>query len=181
MSSTSFRQDLVDELRAQGRLTDPAWQAAVEAVPREVFLGDAVFRPDGTQWRPVCREEFDEEDWLRMVYADTTWVTQVDGMNAAEATGRLAGRPTSSSTLPSLVVRMVELAEIGDGDKVLEIGTGTGYSTAVLCHRLGDHLVYSVEYDEELATSAAQHLHAAGRAPTAVVGDGLRGHQDGAE
>ncbi|MER6016346.1 hypothetical protein [Streptomyces bluensis] len=75
---------------------------------------------------------------------------------------------------------MLEFADVRDGDKVLEIGTGTGYSTASLYLRLGDQAAYSVEYDEALATAAAQHLQAAGRAPHLVVGDGLRGHPDGA-
>ncbi|MGY3205339.1 ATP-grasp peptide maturase system methyltransferase [Streptomyces sp. TE5632] len=182
MTNTALlRQDLARELAARGRLTDPAWRAAVEAVPRELFLGNAVFRPHGTRWEPVRREQLDDDEWLRMVHSDTTWVTQVDGIGAREATAPVAGRPTSSGTLPSLVARMLELADVQDGDRVLEIGTGTGYSTAVLCHRLGDETVYSVEYDEEVAAAAAQHLRAAGCSPHLVVGDGLRGHQDGAE
>ncbi|MEU9190133.1 ATP-grasp peptide maturase system methyltransferase [Streptomyces sp. NPDC048484] len=180
-SSISLRQSLADELAKHGQLTDPAWRSAVEAVPRELFLGDVVFRPEGPQWEPVRREELGDDEWLRMVYSNTTWVTQVDGISAAAAPGPLSGRPTSSSTLPSLVLRMVELAGIRDDDKVLEIGTGTGYSTAILCHRLSDKLVYSVEYDEDLAAAAAQHLRAAGHSPQLVVGDGLRGHQDGAD
>ncbi|MEF9907662.1 hypothetical protein V4Y04_32235 [Streptomyces sp. P9-A2] len=53
--------------------------------------------------------------------------------------------------------------------------------TAILCHRLGDEAVYSVEYDEDLAAAAARHLRAAGCSPHLAVGDGLRGHQDGAD
>jgi methyltransferase of ATP-grasp peptide maturase system len=181
MSSSTLRQELVDELAARGHLTDPVWRAAVGAVPRELFLGDAVFRPDGTRWNPVLRDALGDEEWLRLAYSDGTWVTQVDGIGAAEAAGPLSGRPTSSSTLPSLVVRMIELAGIGTGDNVLEIGTGTGYSTAILSHGLGDRLVHSVEYDAELAGAAAQRLHSAGYFPDCVVGDGLRGHQDGAD
>ncbi|MFI8093868.1 ATP-grasp peptide maturase system methyltransferase [Streptomyces sp. NPDC086080] len=182
MTSTALlRKDLARELAARGRLTDPAWRAAVEAVPRELFLGDAVFRPRGTRWEPVCREQLDEDEWLRMVHSDTTWVTQVDGIGAREAAAPVAGRPTSSGTLPSLVVRMLELAGVRDGHRVLEIGTGTGYSTAVLCHRLGDESVYSVEYDETVAATAARHLRAVGCSPHLVVGDGLLGHRDGAD
>ncbi|MEV0278529.1 ATP-grasp peptide maturase system methyltransferase [Streptomyces sp. NPDC050610] len=180
-TSTALRHGLADELDGQGQLPAPAWRSAVEAVPRELFLDDAVFRPDGTRWEPVRREQLGDEAWLRMVYADTTWVTQVDGVGAADASGPLAGRPTSSSTLPSLVLRMPHLAAIGDGEKVLEIGTGTGYSTALLCHRLGDQNVTSVEHDQDVAAAAARHLRAAGHAPHLVTGDGLRGHQAGAD
>ncbi|WP_328499660.1 ATP-grasp peptide maturase system methyltransferase [Streptomyces sp. NBC_00457] len=160
---------------------DSAWRDALEAVPRELFLDDTVFRPSGTQWEPVHRHTTGDDEWLRLVYQDTTWVTQIDGTAAADAPGPLAGRPTSSSTLPSLIVRMLDLARIREDDKVLEIGTGTGYSTAILCHRVGDKNVYSIEYDPHLAAAAADHIHAAGYSPTLITGDGLAGHQDAAD
>ncbi|CAL9471851.1 Protein-L-isoaspartate O-methyltransferase [Streptomyces sp. enrichment culture] len=168
-------------LAASVPVEDPAWRAALAAVPRELFLGDAVFRSSGGRWEPLRRRTAGDDEWLRLVYADKTWVTQVDGIAAGDASGSLAGRPTSSSTLPSLVVRMLDLAGVREGDRVLEVGTGTGYSTALLCHRLGDGNVYSVEYDARLATAAADRLHRAGCSPTLLVGDGLAGHEEAAE
>lgn len=73
---------------------------------------------------------------------------------------------------------MLELAGLHDGDKVLEVGTGTGYSTAILCHRLGDSLVFSIEYDKGLAALAADRVHAGGFTPTLITGDGLQGHKE---
>ncbi|WP_411140393.1 ATP-grasp peptide maturase system methyltransferase [Streptomyces sp. x-80] len=176
-----LRRVLADTLAGKGSLTEPAWRRSVEAVPREAFLGPAVFRQSGTVWQPVHREQVGEDAWLRLACTDETLVTQVDGTDAADTRIPIAGRPTSSSTLPSLVVRMVELAGLREGDTVLEIGTGTGYSTALLCHRLGERQVTSVEYDPVLAGRAADRLQQAGYAPHLVVGDGLRGHQDNAE
>ncbi|MFG3287231.1 ATP-grasp peptide maturase system methyltransferase [Streptomyces sp. NPDC048179] len=176
-AAPELRRALADAIHTD----DPAWRRALETVPRELFLGDALFRPAGTQWAPVHRDQAGADEWLHMVYKDQTWVTQLDGLAAAEAPGPMAGRPTSSSTLPSLIVRMLDLAGIRDGDKVLEIGTGTGYSTAILCHRLGDDQVVSVEYDPELAAPAAEHIHAAGYHPTLITGDGLAGYKDAAD
>jgi methyltransferase of ATP-grasp peptide maturase system len=168
------------ELAASGTIAGSAWRAAVKAVPREAFLGDAVFRPEGAMWVPVRREEVGPEEWLRLAYEDRTWVTQVDGLDACAAPGPVAGDPTSSSTLPSLVVRTLDVAGVGEGDRVLEVGTGTGYSTALMCHRLGPEQVTSVEYDARLAARAADRLGALGYGPTLVAGDGLAGHRAGA-
>ncbi|WKK21308.1 ATP-grasp peptide maturase system methyltransferase [Streptomyces olivoreticuli] len=179
--SNRHRQELADAIAATGALTDPALREAVERVPRELFLGDAVYRPNGTAWEPVRREDVGEGEWLRLACADRTWVTQVDGIDARNATEPVSGNPTSSSTLPSLVVRMLQLSGIRDGNTVLEIGTGTGYSTAILAHRLGEENVTSIEYDPGIARRAAAHLDAAGCAPTLVVGDGLQGHKERAE
>ncbi|MGW2369593.1 ATP-grasp peptide maturase system methyltransferase [Streptomyces sp. NPDC001667] len=175
------RQALAETIAATGALTDPTLREAVERVPRDVFLGDAVYRPEGTAWVPVRRAEVGEDEWLRLAYSDRTWVTQVNGADAREATEPVTGTPTSSSTLPSLVVRMLQLADLQEGNTVLEVGTGTGYSTAILSHRLGADNVTSIEYDPGIARRAADHLDAAGYAPELVVGDGLQGHKERAE
>ncbi|MGW7004259.1 ATP-grasp peptide maturase system methyltransferase [Streptomyces sp. NPDC054933] len=176
----AMRAALADHIAESGSLTDPGWRAAVENAPREMFLGPAVFRPNGTAWEPVRRDQTDEDGWLRLAYRDQTWVTQVAGIDAADANAPVSGSPTSSSTLPSLVVRMLEVAGISDTDKVLEIGTGTGYSTAIMCHRLGAGRVTSIEYDQGVADRAAAALQQTGYAPTLVIGDGLHGHKPGA-
>ncbi|NJQ01228.1 ATP-grasp peptide maturase system methyltransferase [Streptomyces zingiberis] len=173
--TASLRRALAEEITRADPALDPEWCEAVAAVPREIFLGQAVFRPAGAAWEPVSRAAAGEEEWLRMAHADRTWVTQVDGVDAAVAEGPVSGTPTSSATLPSLVVRTAQVSEVERGRKVLEVGTGTGYSTAILCHRLGAEQVVSVEYDPGLAASAATRLGRAGYAPVLVTGDGLQG------
>ncbi|MFJ6125157.1 ATP-grasp peptide maturase system methyltransferase [Streptomyces griseoviridis] len=172
---SALRLALAEEITAADPTLDPGWLDAIAAVPRELFLGTSVFRPTGTGWQPVLRAEAGQEEWLRMVYSDRTWVTQVEGTDAADATGPVTGSPTSSATLPSLVARTAQVAGVRPGQKILEVGTGTGYSTALLSHRLGSENVVSVEYDAGLAASAAAHLRDAGYAPTLAVGDGLHG------
>ena len=82
--------------------------------------------------------------------------------------------------MPSIVAVMLDRLQVTEGDRVLEIGTGTGYNAALLCARLGDHQVTSVEVDEVTAAEAARHLAEAGYRPTLVVGDGAAGHEDNA-
>ncbi|MDP8905832.1 MAG: protein-L-isoaspartate(D-aspartate) O-methyltransferase [Chloroflexota bacterium] len=61
---------------------------------------------------------------------------------------------------PSLVALMTELLQIEPGDRVLEIGTGSGYQAAILAE-LTEH-VYSVEIVPELAATARQVLDGLG-------------------
>jgi methyltransferase of ATP-grasp peptide maturase system len=172
------RRRLADELAGGGDLRSAAWRAAVEAVPREAFLTGRVYRPvhsGPSWWQPVTPKQVGQDCWLDLAYQDVTWVTQLDG---TDAPGTPPGIPTSSSTMPGLVVRMLEDLDVRDGDRVLEIGTGTGYSTALLAHRLGGDLVTSVEVDPGVAGRAAAALQATGYAPRLVTGDGLAGYQD---
>ena len=84
----------------------------------------------------------------------------------------IAGNQTISQ--PYIVALMTELAEITPGEKVLEIGTGSGYQSAVLS-RLAKE-VYSVEIVPELARESAQRLRRLGYGNVTVrEGDGYRG------
>ena len=62
---------------------------------------------------------------------------------------------------PSLVARMTALLELEPGEKVLEIGTGSGYQTAILA-QLEGVTVYTVEIIPELAEAAPARLGALG-------------------
>lgn len=57
---------------------------------------------------------------------------------------------------PYMVARMTELLEITKKDRVLEVGAGSGYQTAVLSHVAG--LIFSIERIEELARLAKARI-----------------------
>ncbi len=79
-----------------------------------------------------------------------------------------------TASQPSLQALYMQLLEIGPNDKVLEIGTGSGFQTAVLSH-LADR-VYSVERIRELATRAREVLDGMRMSNVAIlVGDGTIG------
>ena len=58
---------------------------------------------------------------------------------------------------PYIVALMTEILELKQGDKVLEVGTGSGYQAAILA-QMPDIEVYTVEIIPELAESACQRL-----------------------
>ncbi|EGV42402.1 protein-L-isoaspartate(D-aspartate) O-methyltransferase [Bizionia argentinensis JUB59] len=75
---------------------------------------------------------------------------------------------------PYTVAFQSELLQIQKGDKVLEIGTGSGYQTAVLCE-LGAQ-VYSIERQHELFKKTSKFLPKLGyRAKKLIFGDGYIG------
>jgi protein-L-isoaspartate(D-aspartate) O-methyltransferase len=75
---------------------------------------------------------------------------------------------------PYTVAFQTELLQVEKGDKVLEIGTGSGYQTAVLCE-LGAK-VYSIERQQELFKKTSQFLPKLGyRAKKLIFGDGYKG------
>ena len=75
---------------------------------------------------------------------------------------------------PYIVALMSELAEVKHGDRVLEVGTGSGYQAAVLAE-LGAE-VYTIEILEPLARLAAERLRHLGYTNVvAKAGDGYRG------
>jgi protein-L-isoaspartate O-methyltransferase len=141
-----LRRRLADEIAQKGDLRTSEWRRAVEVVPREMFLGERIYRriddPRGTVWESVPRA--DDDQWLDLAYRNETWVTQLDATDDATQ-----GAPTSSSTLPGLVVRMLEDLQVNDD---------------------------SIEVDAHVAVRARAALHRAGHDPTLVIGDGLVGH-----
>lgn len=85
------------------------------------------------------------------------------------------GQTTSQ---PSLIGQMLQAAEISRDDRVLEVGTGFGYQTALLCHLAAE--VYSIERHDRLADAARANVASAGLSARIVVGDGGEGLPDAA-
>ena len=82
--------------------------------------------------------------------------------------------PDSTISQPSLVAMMTDLLEIRRGQKVLEVGVGGGYQTAILAE-LTDQVV-SVEFDPKVADAARQTLERLGYGGVKVnVADGYFG------
>ncbi|WP_416985470.1 protein-L-isoaspartate(D-aspartate) O-methyltransferase [Streptomyces sp. T028] len=149
------------------------WHAAVATVPRHQFV-PRWWEADGDGW--LLRDGWSDPDaWLDEAYTDKTLVTRVGPCHADIATvedGGIVsdGTPTSSSTLPSLVVRMYRHAVIADDNQVL-VTTGTGYGTALACARLGSEHVTSIDIDEHLVKTARDRLALIDEAPRVEVCD----------
>lgn len=145
--ANSLHQAMVDDLKNRGLVHSPAVEAAFRAVPRHVFLPDDI---------PLAR-----------VYSDEPIVTRYDQRK----------QPISSSSQPAIMAVMLEMLALRAGQRVLEVGAGTGYNAALIAQIVGDDgFVVSIDIDQDLAIEANEHLHAAGFAQVRVlVGDGTLG------
>lgn len=163
---TGHAERLAKTLWDRGDIRSPEWRAAIAAVPRHVFVPEAYEQDDTARW--IRRAT--AGDWER-VYSPRTLVTALTDRGGYQ-------EPASSSTNPELMARMLETLDIQDGQRALEIGTGTGYQAGLLCHRLGDRNVFSVDIDPDLVALARQRLASIGYRPTLAALDGELGFAD---
>lgn len=152
---------MVSGLVANGNIVDPRWQAAFSAVPRHLFV-PRFYRNDQEGSSVIDAASGDQ--WLTAVYSDIHLVTTED--------------VRSSSTAPSLMASMLQALELTGDERVLEIGTGTGYNAALLSERLEAGQVVSVDIDPDLVAQARDRLEAAGYRPLVAVADGVNGYPD---
>jgi protein-L-isoaspartate(D-aspartate) O-methyltransferase len=98
---------------------------------------------------------------------------------AAQRAGAYANRPLpighgQTISQPYIVALMTDLMDVKPGDRVLEIGTGSGYQAAVLAELAGT--VYTIEIVEPLGREAAERFKRLGyRNVVARIGDGYQG------
>lgn len=86
--------------------------------------------------------------------------------------------PDSTISQPSLVAMMTDLLGIKRGEKVLEVGVGGGYHTAILAEMTDE--VFSVEFNPKVADAAKQTLKRLGYGGVKVnVADGYYGWRPG--
>ncbi|MEU6714942.1 methyltransferase domain-containing protein [Nonomuraea sp. NPDC046802] len=148
---------------------------AMRAVPRHPFIpayAQALLGP--AEIERMIDLDADPDTWWDAVYSDSVIVTQVDDGAGAIKPG--ADTPTSSASAPSTVADLLGWLNPEPGQRVLEIGTGTGWTAALLSHLVGERgTVTSIEVDATVAEQAAKNLATAGARPHLIVADGAGG------
>jgi protein-L-isoaspartate(D-aspartate) O-methyltransferase len=141
----------------------PRLMEAFRQVDRAIFVPEH-YRHRGAEW---ILEPSGER-----AYEDTALTTQVTNCLAS-----------SSSSQPSVMALMLAALDIQPGNRVLEIGTGTGYNAALLACLVGEHgQVVTVDIDTDLVRSAKKHLADAGYTEQVqvLVADGREGYAQAA-
>ena len=122
-------------------------------------------------FRAVPRHLFLPDLSAQEVYQDKAIITK-----------SVNGRFVSSSSQPTIMAIMLEQLDLHEGQRVLEIGAGTGYNAALIAHIVGEtgHVV-TIDIDEDIVEGARTHLASAGFERVQVVcADGGLGFPDAA-
>lgn len=134
--------DAEDDTTFEDSTASDAYQSDRDWMVDQTIISRGVADPDVLRaMRTVPRHEFVPDDYLGQAYDDHPLPIGY-------------GQTISQ---PYIVAWMTELLQLKTGDKVLEIGTGSGYQAAVLAE-LGFVDVYSIEIVPELASQAMEHL-----------------------
>jgi len=169
----------VDELKAKDCIKSEAVERAFRKVERhrllEIFyVWDKEASEKDGQDKPIKqRLNLEEPDskLLQLVYSDEPLVTKLKG-----------GIPTSSTSQPALVAQMLELLELKEGLKVLEIGAGTGYNAALMAEIVLDQsLITTIDVQEDVVKRTKRLLKQSGYGKIKVLArDGFFGYSKNA-
>ncbi|GHF38897.1 protein-L-isoaspartate O-methyltransferase [Streptomyces mashuensis] len=154
------------------------WASAITAVPRRLHLPRVIWQRDDQGNYIAIDAETNFGDWFSAAYAATSVVTQVNDGNPVDPD--VSAFPSSSASAPSIVARMLSMLDPRPGQRVLEIGTGTGWNAALLAHAIGEDNVVTIEVDATLAEQAATALKQTAPGVRVVCGDGTLGYPEGA-
>ncbi|MCX5321781.1 methyltransferase, FxLD system [Streptomyces sp. NBC_00120] len=125
-----------------------------------------------TALRSVPRHLFVPEATLEAAYANNV----VDVKHDAD------GSSISCASQPSIVALMLDQLDAQPGERILELGAGSGYNAALIAYLVGESgHVTTIDVDDDLVEGARAHLAAAGFTNAeAVTRDGALGHAEGA-
>jgi protein-L-isoaspartate(D-aspartate) O-methyltransferase len=146
MDLAARRRFFAEEIEAIAHLTTPALVEALATVPREAFLGPGPWTVRGeTAVQGAPRRTPDADP--RHVYHNL--VVAID----------LARQLFNGA--PSVLASAIDSLGLSAGDRVLHVGAGTGYYTALMAHVAGaGGRVLALEVDEGLAAAARTNLSA---------------------
>lgn len=148
------------------------WKRREALVSKLRERGALTSRPVERAMLAVPRHRFVPEVSIKAAYQDEVVVTKRNS----------DGDPISSASQPSIVAEMLEQLDVRPGQRVLEIGAGTGYNAALLAELVGeDGAVTTVDLDADSIRRAREALEDTGYGRVRVVqGDGEIGFADDA-
>jgi len=147
-SSEALRAEMVAKVRKVGYARRSEVQQVLLNTPRHEFVPDADLAAAHNPWQAVITHRFSD------------------------------GRSLSCASAPFVVAMMLDQLHVQPGDRILEIGAGTGYNASLLTQLAGRaDLVTTVDIDPDVTEQATRALTAAGYDDVhVVIGDGALGY-----
>ncbi len=110
----------------------------------------------------IEREDFVLDEYKKQAYEDVPLPIKAD----------------QTISQPTTIMIMTQALELKKGDKVLEIGAGSGYQAALIAEIVKPSIVYTIEFLSELALFARNNLEKAGIKNVKVIcADGSKGYE----
>ena len=144
------RQYYAEELRAVANLQSEALVRAFAKVPREHFLGPG-------PWQILNPSHWIDDNNEATYYRETADADPKQLYHNILVA--IDAKRSLNNGQPSFVATLIDSLELNPGDRVLHIGCGTGYYSAIMAEVIGadGHLI-AVEVDSELAVLASSNL-----------------------
>jgi len=143
-----LNQQMIDEVKKKGFLKNPEYERAFLSTPRHIFI-PSIYDVENEEWKRFEIDYFHlQEEILKKIYVDRPLVINVEGENVV-----------STSSQPTVMSMMIEEAKFKNGDKVFEVGTGSGYNASVIAHIVGDKgKVITTELEKDVYETAKKNL-----------------------
>ena len=150
VSPETLRAEMVATVRKAGYARRSEVQRVLLDTPRHEFVPDADLAVAYDPWQAVITHRFED------------------------------GRSLSCASAPWLVAAMLDQLDVQPGDRVLEVGAGTGYNACLLAQLTGRaDLVTTIDIDPDVTAKAKRALTATGYGDVHVItGDGTVGYPD---
>lgn len=149
-SPEDLRAEMVDEVRKAGYAQRTEVERVLRDTPRHEFVPEADLQAAHNPWQAVITHRFSD------------------------------GRSLSCASAPFVVAMMLDQLQIEPGNRILEIGAGTGYNASLLARLTGQaDLVTTIDIDPDVTEQAVRALATAGHGAVHVItGDGALGWPD---
>ncbi len=147
-----LNQKMIEDVKKKGFLKNPEYERAFLSVPRHIFI-PSIYDIEKEEWK---KYEIDyskpQEEILRKIYVDKPLVIDIE-----------RGDVLSTSSQPTVMAMMIEEAKLKNGDRVLEVGTGSGYNAGVISRIVGNNgKVITTELEKKVYESANSNLKRSG-------------------
>lgn len=142
----ALRDAMIEKVRRMGWARRPEVERVLREVRRHEFVPEADLDTAYNPWQAVITHRFED------------------------------GASLSCASAPFVVAMMLDQLAVEPGNRVLEIGAGTGYNAALLAELTGAENVVTIDLDADVTAQASRALNAAGYGDVRVItGDGALG------